>query len=75
MKGSEPARRYIKTIVTFVADLFSAIVYLSSKGYEMHDLTPDNVMITDGGQIKIVDMEGCLRTGESEAFIGKTVSL
>lgn len=41
----------------------------------MHDLTPDNVMITDGGQIKIVDMEGCLRTGESEAFIGKTVSL
>lgn len=71
MKGSEPARRYIKTIVTFVADLFSAIVYLSSKGYEMHDLTPDNVMITDGGQIKIVDMEGCLRTGESEAFIGK----
>ena len=71
MKGSEPARRYIKTIVTFVADLFTAIVYLSSKGYEMHDLTPDNVMITDGGQIKIVDMEGCVRTGESEAFIGK----
>lgn len=71
MESSESVRSYMRTIIDVISKLFDFILYLREKGYEMRDLTLDNIMITQKGEIKVVDMEGCRLVNSNDVITGK----
>ncbi len=71
LMDSQSTSQYIRKILQYTSELFFAIVSLQEHGFEMHDLTLDNVMISSTDEIKVIDMEGCSFAGGNEAVMGK----
>ena len=71
VEQSEPVRTYIRTIIEIVSKLLDFILYLRGKGYEMRDLTLDNIMLTHSGEVKVIDMEGCRLLNSNDVITGK----
>ena len=73
-KGSvEEIEQYIKNLICIFQNIAAFLARMESKGIAISDLTPDNILVRENNEIKIVDLEGAAPQGE-EIYISKSTN-
>ncbi len=52
-----------KTLRGFISGLFDGVIFMHEKSYVHRNLTPQNLLVTDRGVIKITDLDGTQKIG------------
>lgn len=73
LESAEKVSDYLLQIMEYAEELCKFLAILHEKGYVLHDLTADNIMLTEDNHIKMIDLEGCTPIEQREKFMGKTI--
>lgn len=73
LESAKKLSDYLLQILDYMDQLSNFLLLLHEKGYVLHDLTPDNIMISENNRIKIIDLEGCTSIEQRANIMGKTI--
>ena len=73
LESANKLSEYLLQILDYMEQISNFLFLLHEKGYVLHDLTPDNVMISEDNHIKIIDLEGCTPIEQRTSIMGKTI--